>query len=192
MSSAVRGWPGQRTLLAKAWEGPLKMPSWRRAELRSEQGRAVPPSVPKGIAAQLERPDQATALGCDLDRVCRPGHRPTLLPPRPKSPCATRLASRIPSPPRILSGLTGERMPKPSSRPHPILPRNVTLAGRPEGLTSALPPSPLCSACCWALPWRNQGGTGPHWQQLCGWNCQQHPQDGYLLRVPSVIRQVLT
>lgn len=72
----------------------------RRAQISSpevtEQGRAVPPLVPKGIAAQLERPDQATALGCDLDRVCRPWHRLSSLPgPSPLAPLDLLLESHL-------------------------------------------------------------------------------------------------
>lgn len=150
----------------------------------------MPTLVPEGIAAQLERPDQATALGCDLDRVCRPWHRPTLLPgPSPLAPLDL-LSNPISS---LDSFWIDQREGAEAffqAPPHLTIEHN--LGRQAEGLTSALSPPPgpaplpaLCSACCWALPWSNQGGTGPHWQQLCGWNCQRHPQDGYLLRVPS-------
>lgn len=73
------GWPAQRTLLVKAWEGNSEDANMeeRRAQVSSpevtEQGRTAPSLVPKGIAAQLERPDQATALGCDLGGSAGPG-----------------------------------------------------------------------------------------------------------------------
>lgn len=144
------------------WEGPLRMLSWRREEFVSspevtEQGRAVSALALKGNLGP-GRPGQATARECELDTVCRPWHRPTLLP-GPKPPCTIRIASRILSPPWILSGLTRGWL-KPSFRS----PLSLIIGCNPANPITALPPSPLCSGSYWALPWHDHGGTGLHWQ----------------------------